>query len=121
MQFRLSTLFAIVAVSAFAIAVVALVLPGPRSVLMGYELSRQRAYEQIETGNPIEYAIKLLGEPRSRESYFSRELTGYENEIPIADLEKCVEFLTWNNGGNWFYCVGVDKNGIIVLKADGHS
>lgn len=121
MQFRLSTLLLTVAISAVLVAGVAIVLPGPRSIWMGYKPQRHRQYQKIQIGQNIQSAIDLLGEPISRETYFSRQLSAFKEDVPTVELAKCVEFLTWNNGGNWFYCVGIDQDDKITIKIDGHS
>ena len=121
MQFRLRTLFVILTLAAVTISLLAIILPGPRSLLMGYERVRQRQFDDIEIGEPIATAIKILGEPIRKEKDFSREIAYRENDFDQKTLSKCVVFLVWRNGGNWFYCIGVDDAGKIVVKADGNS
>jgi hypothetical protein len=121
MQFRLRTLLLIVATIAVLIVPLEIVLRGPRSVLMGFDRSMQRTYDQIEIGESYTQLHEFFGEPRSTESYFSPAIAYRESEFSPTDLSKCVKFVTWNNGGNWFYCFGIDENGKIVLKADGNS
>jgi len=113
-------LFILVAVCAIPLVALSL-LPHPRSFWLGYDSGRQYAFNEIEIGQPKQHAIELLGEPRSTTTYFSREIAYRESEFQPADIAICHEFIVWNNGGNWFYCVGVDENGIIVLKAEGNS
>ena len=120
MQFRLRTLFILVAVCAIPLVAWTL-LPHPRSFWLGYSSDRQHAFEQIEIGKPKQHAIDLLGEPRSTTTYFSREIAYRESDFKPAEIANCHEFVVWNNGGNWFYCIGVGDDGMIVLKADGHS
>lgn len=120
MQIRLRTLFILIALATIPLVFIAL-LPHPRSVWLGYEHQRQRAYEKIIIGEHKTLALELLGEPLSTETFFSREISYRESEFPAEDIAKCVEFIVWRNGGNWFYCVGIDDNGRIVLKSDGHS
>ena len=97
------------------------VLPGAKSPLMGYDHSRQRTFDEFEIGEPKSRLLELFGEPRSIETYFSREIAYRESDFAAEDLTKCVEYVTFDNGGNWFYCFGIDENGKTVLKADGHS
>ena len=97
------------------------VLPGAKSPLMGYDKSLQRAFDEFVVGEHKTRLLELFGEPRSVESYFSREIAYRESDFSAEDLSKCVEYVTFNNGGNWFYCFGIDENGKTVLKADGHS
>ena len=110
-------------VAAVAILIVPLefVVRGPRSVLLGYDYSRQQTFDEMEIGESKKVLLEHFGEPWSTESYFSRAIGYRESDFSAADLGKCVEFVTWINGGNWFYCFGIDENGKIVVKADGHS
>ena len=121
MQFRLRTLFFIVAATAILTALVMLIAPGPRSPLMGFKRSMQRTYDEIEAGEPKTKLVDLFGEPWSTESDFSRAIDYRQSDFSTEELSRCVEFVTWMNGGNWFYCFGIDENDKIVLKADGHS
>lgn len=120
MQFRLRTLFILVAVGAIPLVVFPL-LPHPRSFWLGYEGKRQHAFNKIEIGQSRQHAVELLGDPRSTTGNFPREIAYRESEFKPAEVARCREFIVWNNGGNWFYCIGVDEDGIVVLKAEGHS
>jgi len=97
------------------------VVPGPKSPLMGYDPSMQKTFDELVLGEPKTQLLELFGEPCSVASYFSREVAYRESNFAAADLAKCVEYVTFNNGFNWFYCFGIDENGKTVLKADGHS
>jgi outer membrane protein assembly factor BamE (lipoprotein component of BamABCDE complex) len=120
MQFKLRTLFILITACAMLIAASSL-LPHPRSFWMGYDSKSQQAFDQIEAGQPKERALKLLGEPRATSPSFSREIAYCESDFKPAEIAQCCEFVVWSNGSNWFYCIGIDKNGIIVLKAQGNS
>jgi hypothetical protein len=121
MKFRLSTLLIVVAISAIIIVPVEFVLRGPRSVLMGFDRSMQRTFDEIELGTHEFELREQFGEPLSTENYFSRAISYRESDFSANELSGCKTFVTWINGGNWFYCFGIDENGKIVLKADGHS
>ena len=117
MQSRLRTLFAMMAFVAAA-----LILPRMLgNYLMGFDSSMQDSYNQIQVGDQASVAIQLLGLPVSTDPHFPRALSSYESDFPLTERSKCVKFMFWQNGGNWFYGVGVDSNGVIILKADGHS
>ena len=120
MQFKLRTFFILVAVCTIPLVALSL-LPHPRSFWLGYDGKRQQAFSRIEIGEPKQHAFELLGEPRGASTYFSREISYRESEFKPSVIAKCRKFYVWNNGWNWFYCVGVDEDGIIVLKADGNS
>ena len=97
------------------------VLPGPKSPLMGYDHALQRTFDEFVIGQSRTRLLELFGEPHSIESYFSREIAYRESDFAAQDLAKCVEYVIFKNGGNWFYCFGIDENCRTVLKADGHS
>ena len=121
MQFRLRTLFIAVALGAVFLFPLEFVLRGPRSVLMGYDYSMQQAFDQIKIGESKQQLYERFGDPWASESNFPRAIGDRESDFTTTELGKCVEYVTWINGGNWFYCFGIDENGKIVLKADGHS
>ena len=97
------------------------ILPGPKSPLMGYQYSQQQTFSAIEIGASKTQLLKLLGEPLHIQKNFSREIMHQKSNFTSEHLAQCIEYITFNNGGNWFYCFGIDKNGIVILKADGHS
>lgn len=121
MKFRLRTLLFAVAIAGIMIVPIEFLLRGPRSVLLGFDRSMQSAFEKIEIGTHESNLRETFGEPQSSEPFFSRAINYRESEFSADELKKCTKFLTWLNGGNWFYCFGIDENGNIVLKADGHS
>lgn len=97
-------------------------LRGPKSIFwMGFQSRHHANFEKLRSGDSIKQAIRLLGKPIAEYKYFPREIDYRENDFSADELKKCSYFLVWINGGNWFYCVGIDQNGRIVLKAGGHS
>jgi hypothetical protein len=117
MRFGVKTLFVITALVAGM-----LVLPPMLfDCMMGFDNNMQRAFDHIEIQSNKQTAIDTLGPEYTISSNFSRALSGYESSLPQSALSASVEFLTWRNGGNWFYCVGIDADGNITLKSDGHS
>ena len=121
MKFRLSTLLIVVAIAPVMIVPVEFVLRGPRSVLIGFDYSMQNTFDSTKVGTHESKLHEQFGEPWSSEPYFSRAISYRESDFAADDLDACAKFVTWMNGGNWFYCFGIDENGKIVLKADGHS
>ena len=117
MQIKLRNL--LIAIAILPLPFVA--LPMLFNWMTSFDTKMQRAYEQIEYGSDFENSIGVLGEPIESSSEFSRALSGYERDIPAAELAKCTEFHTWRNGSNWFYCIGIDCKGVITVKAEGHS
>ena len=117
MKFRLRTLLIFMAV----IPLPFVLLPMLTNWAMGFDTAMDRRYDAVKCGELLESAMVLLGEPYEATEYFSRALASYESDLPPAEVAKCSQFLTWRNGGNWFYCVGVDKHGKIIVKIQGHS
>jgi len=95
-------------------------LRGARSILLGYDYSMQRTFEELEIGDAQQTACKHFGEPWSIEAEFPRVIGYRESDFSSTDLEKCDRFLTWNNGISCYYCLGIDEDGNISLKARGH-
>lgn len=121
MQLPKSTILVAVAFLVVGCIAYVYVFPGPKSPLLGYDQSLQRTFDELSVGDPKTRLLELLGEPVSVESFFARGIAYRESEFAAQDLAKCVEFVTFCNGGNWFYCFGIDENGKTVLKAEGHS
>ncbi len=89
--------------------------------MLSFDTGMQRNYEKVAVGAQAGSAFELLGEPFESTDQFSRALNSYRSNFPAAELQKCTEFHCWQNGANWFYCIGIDCRGNIVLKAEGHS
>ena len=120
MRFRLRTLMMTVAAIAILIVFVPVGLRQARSVLLGYDYSMQRNFDELEVGDSLQTAHKHFGEPWAIETAFPRIIGYRESDFPAADLGHCIEFVTWNNGINCYYCLGIDENGKIVLKVRGN-
>lgn len=46
---------------------------------------------------------------------------GFEEQFEAASRSSAVEYLLWINGMNWYYCIGFDAEGKVVVKGEGHS
>ena len=107
-----------------AIAILIVFVPAglrhARSVLLGYEYSMQQNFDELEVGDALQTARKHFGEPWAIEPAFPRVIGYRESEFSPADLGNCIEFFTWDNGINCYYCLGIDENGKIVLKVRGN-
>ena len=88
---------------------------------MGYDHSRQKIFDEVEIGESRNRLLELFGEPRSIEANYADEIGYRQSDFSPAELAKCVEYVTFINGSNWYYCFGIDEKGKTVLKADGHS
>lgn len=121
MQIRLRTLLIVMTAIAVLVVLTVEILRGPRSVLLGFDRAMQSRFESIKTGDSKEKAIEQLGVPMSVATHFPLEIGYQKNQIPSSQLNQCVEFMTWRNGVNWYYCVGIGPLGTIIVKAEGHS
>ena len=117
MQFRLRTLLIAIAFVPLAFVAWPMFINGATS----FDTEMQRGSNQIECGCRFGVVMDLLGTPDESSTKFPRALDGYKRGIHAADLRRCTEFHSWRNGSNWFYCIGTDSNGDVVLKAEGHS
>ena len=117
MRFKLRTLLIVIAILPLPF----LIWPAFVNWAFSFDTAMDRHYHQIECGQSCESAIALLGEPYETTDYFSRALATYESDFSTADVAKCNQFMAWRNGANWFYSIGIDKDGVIVIKAQGHS
>ena len=87
----------------------------------GFDTEAHSSFKAIEYGQPFETAIELLGEPYEKTDFFPRSLATYQSNYTAEEVGRCDLFMTWRNGINWFYSIGIDDDGKIVLKVDGHS
>lgn len=98
------------------------VLRGPRSVFAGFDRGMQRSYEGISTGTNKRTTVEALGEPRVKSASFHLpQKHGFEHLFEAAERSGAVEYYQWVNGMNWYYCIGFDAAGEVVVKGEGHS
>ena len=82
----------------------------------------QRDYEEISIGSSKEAAIRALGRPYAESEAFNLpQKKGFERYFEAAERSSAVDYLLWINGGNWYYCIGFDDTGKVVVKGEGHS
>jgi hypothetical protein len=126
---RLSTMAKRIGIGCGCLVAVALLgvaslnfLIGPQGILMGFERKRQAAYENLALGDTKRQVIEALGEPKATSPFFNLpQRAGHEDCFQQAEASDAVEFHQWINGGNWYYCIGYDANGRVVVKGEGHS
>ena len=112
-------LLAFVVLAGFAVTEV---LRGPRSFIAGFDQGMHANYERIPMGETMQSGVDSLGEPRAKTSKFNLpQRHGFENHFEAAERSSAVEFYQWSNGVNWYYCVGFDSSGTVVIKGEGHS
>ena len=97
-------------------------LRGPRSIFAGFDRSAQRDYEMVLIGMSRHEVLLSLGEPRTKTDFFNLpQKKGFEHHFKEAEQAKGVIFYQWINGMNWYYCIGFDAEGKVVVKGEGHS
>ena len=98
------------------------ILRGPRSHLAGFDRARHRTYEAISIGSSKGAALQGLGEPLRQERTFCLpQRHGFEEQFEAAERSSAVEYALWHNGINWYYCIGFDSHGKVVIKGEGCS
>ena len=114
MQFKLRTLL----ISMAGVPIVLVLGPALLNWAVGFDTEMQRSFRELKYEQSLESAIHVLGEPCEQTDYFL--LGAYKSNFTDS-IDQCDFFVTWKNGLNWYYCIGIDDHGNIVLKAEGHS
>lgn len=95
---------------------------GPKAFWCGFDRSLQNTYEDLPRGLMRAEAIRLLGKPiKSSDTFCLPQSHGFEDLFEAADKSGSKEYILWLNGMNWYYCLGFDAAGKMVIKAEGHS
>ncbi len=98
------------------------VFRGPRSFLAGFDRGMHARYEKICEGESKKLVVDALGEPRAKSNEFNLpQRHGFEHLFDAAKKSPAVEYYQWINGMNWYYCIGFDSTGRVVIKGEGHS
>ena len=109
------------AIALVGFAVIELFL-GPRSLLAGFDRGMHARYEAVSEGESMKMVVEALGEPRAKGDEFNLpQRHGFEHLFDAAERSSAVEFYQWVNGMNWYYCIGFDSAGTVVIKGEGHS
>lgn len=118
-KFTIGLLLAFVVLAGFAVTDV---LRGPRSFIAGFDRGMHANYEMISKGETKKSVVDALGEPRAKTDEFNLpQRHGFEHHFDAAERSSAVEYYQWINGMNWYYCVGFDSSGAVVIKGEGHS
>jgi hypothetical protein len=118
---RVTIWISLAAVTLVALAVIE-VFRGPRSFLAGFDRGMHARYGKISRGESKDLVFDALGEPRAKSDEFNLpQRHGFEHLINAAEESPAVEYYQWINGMNWYYCIGFDSDGIVVIKGEGHS
>jgi len=117
MKNRFLIMFAIVA--GFGVAVV----PYARDVMMRFDRSAQRAFESLPMGITIDEASEHLGAKPIRDASQCclPQRRAFEGEFERAEKSDAVHFYLFQNGVNWYYCLGFDADGRLVVTGQGAS
>lgn len=98
------------------------VFRGPRSFFAGFDRDMHARYSGIAVGESKLAAVDALGEPRAVSGDFNLpQWHGFERFFEAAERSSAVEYYQWVNGMNWYYCIGFDSDGVVVIKGEGHS
>ena len=98
------------------------VFRGPRSFIAGFDRGMDANYEKISKGDTKQSVVDALGEPRAKTDEFNLpQRHGFNHHFDCAERSSAVEYYQWINGMNWYYCVGFDSFGAVVIKGEGHS
>jgi len=103
---------------------------GPGGCLSGYEKQQQQAFDSVEIGMDKSTILKKMGSPSREGDSFNPERYGGSGafldrevgfDFQLMRHQGVHSYIEWINGINWFYCIGFDKNGKVVIKGEGHS
>ncbi len=95
---------------------------GPRGFLGGFDRGMQARYERISEGESKKLVVDSLGEPLAKSDEFNLpQRHGFEHFFDAAKKSPAVEYYLWVNGSNWFYSIGFDSTGRVVIKGEGNS
>ncbi len=118
-KFTVGLLLAVVVLAVFAVTEV---LRGPRSFMAGFDRGMHANYEKISSGETKKSVVEALGEPRAKTDKFNLpQRHGFEHHFNAAERSSAVEYYQWINGMNWYYCIGFDSFGAVVVKGEDHS
>ena len=118
---KLTVGISLAAVALVGIAVIE-ISRGPRSLIAGFDRGMQARYEKIAVGESKQAAVDALGEARAVSDVFNLpQRHGFERFFDAAESSSAVEYYQWINGMNWYYCIGFNSDGVVVIKGEGHS
>lgn len=95
---------------------------GSRSLFTGFDRGMQAKYEKISMGDSQQTAVESLGKPLAESDAFNLpQRHGFEHYFDAAEKSSAVKYFLWVNGTNWYYCIGFNSAGEVVIKGEGHS
>lgn len=117
MKYRLLIAFAVILGSCV------LAYPYARDGLMHFDRATQRAFDILPMGITLEDASARLGTDPIRDApeCCLPQRHAFEIEFERAENSDAVHFYLYQNGINWYYCLGFDADGRLVVTGQGCS
>ncbi len=104
---------------AFSLALVLLYYSIPMNVKVR---SFNEAFTQIELGTTEKETLRILGEPDARETLFRLGRTdGFEPAYTRAAASSAKQYLLWFRSVDVIFSIGIDDQGVVVIKESGST
>ena len=114
-----------VALTSLVVIILASVVIAPIAfdALMGFDRSVQLAFDRLVFGVSLDEArTQLKSDPiRNSAECCLPQRHGFEAEFERAERSTATVYYLFKNGTNWYYCLGFDSEGLLVVKTQGHS
>ena len=97
--------------------------PHARDALMQFDRAAQRAFDSLPMGITLDDAAARLGSDSIRDApeCCLPQRHAFESEFERAEASTAVHFYLYQNGVNWYYCLGFDADGLLVVTGQGSS
>ena len=117
MKRRLLIAFAVI------IAVCVFAYPYARDALMQFDRGAQCTFDTLPMGITLDDATARLGSDPIRDApdCCLPQRHAFESEFERAENSDAVHFYLYRNGINWYYCLGFDADGRLVVTGQGLS
>jgi len=110
---------------AFSVIISACVFAYPyaRDALMQFDRGAQRTFDTLAMSITLDEATALLGSDPIRDAADCclPQRHAFESEFERAENSAAVHFYLYRNGINWYYCLGFDADGRLVVTGQGCS
>ena len=114
-----------VAMTSLVLIIIASVVIAPFAfdALMGFDRSIQLDFERLILGVSLDEAkAQLKSDPiRKSAECCLPQRHGFETEFERAERSTATIYYLFKNGANWYYCLGFDSDGLLVVKTQGNS
>jgi len=97
--------------------------PYARDALMQFDRTAQRTFDSLPMGISLDDASARLGSDPIRDApeCCLPQRHAFETEFERAENSNAVHFCLYRNGINWYYCLGFDSDGRLVVTGQGCS